>query len=158
MRNSVHGLMRPALIWLALFSGISTFLFWTNIVSTVKVIRHHQTTEGTITQLLPAEHRTVVATYEIDGHSYTVATSLPDQLGLAPFERLKLGNKVTVEYSPAAPAHGILGSAQKLLAPDIKDIGLLAIFLLLAAAFLEFNIRQVARKSRGTITADKPNR
>ncbi len=157
MNNNVYRLARPALIWLALFSGSTTFLYWTNIVGAVKVVRNRRTTEGTITQLLPAKHRTVVATYEVDGHSYTTATSLPDQLGLAPFERLKLGDKVRVEYCPAAPAHGILGSARKLLAADIKDIGLLAVFLLFAAAFFEFNIRQLARRSRGTITADKSN-
>jgi uncharacterized protein DUF3592 len=153
LRSSIYSLIRPALIWLALFSGITTFLFWNNIFGALKVMRNHEIADGTITQLLPKEHRTVVASYEVHGHQYTTATSLPDQLGLPQFERLRVGDKVKVEYNPALPAHGILGSAEKLLAADIKDITALGIFLVFAAGYFEFNIRRYVRKARSRVGA-----
>jgi hypothetical protein len=146
--NSSYKLLRPMAIWLVLFLSISTFLFWTNMVRAVHVMRNHEAVEGTITQLLPKEHRTVVVSYTVNGDQYTAETSLPDQLGLPPFDQLRVGDKVKVEYNPAQHAHGILGSADKLVASNLKDIGVLAIFLVFAAAFFEFNIRQYIRKSR----------
>ena len=151
MRSNIYNLIRPALIWLALFLGITTFLFWNNIVGALRVMRNHEIADGTITQLLPQEHRTVVASYEVHGHQYTTSTSLPDQLGLQQFERLRVGDKVKVEYNPALPEYGILGSAEKLLAADIKDIGVLGVFLVFAAGYFEFNIRRSVRKSRSTV-------
>jgi hypothetical protein len=151
LKSNIYNLIRPALIWLALFSGITTFLFWNNIVGALKVMRNHEVADGTITQLLPEDHRTVVASYDVHGHQYTTATSLPDQLGLPRFERLRVGDKVRVEYNPALPANGILGSAEKLLAADIKDISLLGVFLFFAAGYFEFNIRRYFRKSRSSV-------
>jgi len=150
--KSRHNFLRPVLIWLVLFLSISAFLFWTNMVNAVYVMRNHETVEGTITQLLPMDHRTVVVSYAVNGDRFTAETSLPDQLGLPPFDQLRIGDNVKVEYNPANPAAGIPGSADKLVASNIKDISVLAIFLVFVAAILEFNIRRYVRKSlvRGT--------
>jgi len=121
------------------------------MVGALKVMRNHETAYGAVTELLPHDHRTVVVTYEVGGQRYTTSTSLPDQLGLPPFERLRIGDKVRVEYDSTAPAIGILGSAEKLLLSDVKDIGFLGIFLLFVAASVEFNIRKYLMKSRGDL-------
>jgi Protein of unknown function (DUF3592) len=140
--------LRPILIWLALFLCITTFLFGQNVLNTLRVMRSHETVEGTITELLSEHHRTVIASYDVGEHHFTTATSLPEQLGLQPFEQLKVGDKVKIEYDPTAPDKGILGSAEKLFVSDLKDIGLIGVFLLFAAAYFEFNIRKYIRKSR----------
>jgi len=72
-------------------------------------------------------------------------------LGLPPFDQLRIGAKVSVEYNPTAPAYGIPGSPEKLVVSNFKDIGFLGIFLLFAATFFEFNIRRHLMKSRGDV-------
>jgi len=148
MRNLSHSLVRPALIWLVLSLSINLFLFWQNMVGAVRVMRNHEVVAGKITQLLPEDHRTVVVSYTVNGQQFKTTTSLPEELGLPPFERLRLGENVNVEYNPAQPAEGVIGSAKRLFASDLKDIGLVAIFLLFGAAYVEFNIRSYLRKSR----------
>jgi hypothetical protein len=133
-------------------------MFWTNMVNAVRVMKSHETVVGTITQLLPMNHQTVVASYAVNGAQFTTATSLPDRLGLPPFDQLKVGDKVQVECNPAQPAHGILGSADKLVASNVKDIGVIAIFLVFAAAYIEFNFRRYFLKSRNITTGvDNPS-
>jgi hypothetical protein len=127
------------------------FLFGQNVINALRVKENHKTVDGTITELQPVQHRTVVAAYEVDGHRFTAATTIPEQLGLQPFEQLKVGDKVKIEYDPTAPDNGILGSAEKLFASDLKDIGLIGVFLSFAAAYFEFNIRKYVRKSRGAM-------
>lgn len=118
------------------------------MVGAVRVMRNHEVVAGKITQLLPEDHRTVVVSYTVNGQQFKTTTSLPEELGLPPFERLRLGENVNVEYNPAQPAEGVIGSAKRLFASDLKDIGLVAIFLLFGAAYVEFNIRSYLRKSR----------
>lgn len=149
-RAKLSVLFRPILIWLALFLCITTFLLGRNVLNAFRVMRSHETAEGTITELLPERHRTVIASYDVDEHHFTTATSLPEQLGLQPFEQLKVGDKVKIEYDPTAPDKGILGSAEKLFVSDLKDIGLIGVFLLFAAAYFEFNIRKYIRRSHDT--------
>jgi hypothetical protein len=136
-----HKLVRPILMWLVLFGSISAFFFWNNTILAIRLTRNHRTAEGTVIQLLPMNHRTVVASYAVNANQFSTATSLPEQLGLPPFEQLRVGDKVDVEYNPSQPDQATLGSAQKLFVSNIEDTAGIGIFLLFCVALIEFRIR-----------------
>ena len=112
------------------------------MIGAVRVMSNHEIVEGAVSDLVARDHWTVVILYEVDRQQLTTSTDLPDQLGLPSFDQLRVGDRVRVEYNPNAPAYGIPGSAKKLFISDLKDIGLLGIFLLFASAFFEFNIQR----------------
>ncbi len=138
-------LIRPALIWLVTFLGLAIFLFSHNALGALRVMHNSAVVDGTVVELLPADHRTVVARYEVSGKLYTTASSLPEDLGLPAFDLLRVGDKIRVEYNPSEPSYGILGSAKRLLIADAKDLVFLGIFLVFVAAFLEFNVRRFVK-------------
>lgn len=136
------GLMRPILIWLALFVSASIVIFGRNLVGALKVLRNTAATQGQVIALLPEAHRSVEIAYEVEGRRYITSTSLPDKLGLPPFEELRIGNSVRVEYNPKFPEHGIPGSASALVKSDFVDIGMIGLFLIAVTGLLEFRIRR----------------
>jgi hypothetical protein len=142
---SLGGLVRPGLIWLVLFLGTNAFLFGSSLVRALNVMRNRETIAGTITELPP--RRPAVASYEINGQSYTTETGCPECLSIPTLGQLRVGDRVTIEYNPDAPKYGIPGSAKKLLLSDMKDIAFIGVFLIFAAAYFEFNIRKSSRKS-----------
>lgn len=141
--NGGRKFVRAVSLWLFLLVSIGVLLFWTNTMRAVRIRKNHRTTEGTVIQLLPENHRSVVASYEVDSRMFTTSTSLPQDLGLPPFDELRIGDKVNVEYDPMHPEYGILGSAEKLLAGYEKDLVGIGIFLVFGVALIEFSIRRL---------------
>ncbi len=143
---SLGGLIRPGLIWLVLFLGTNAFLFGSNLVHALNVMKNRETIVGTITEIPP--RRPVVASYEVNGQRYTTETGCAECLSIPALDQLRVGDRVTIEYNPDAPKSGIPGSAKKLLLLDLKDVAFIGVFLVFAAAYFEFNIRKYTRKSR----------
>jgi len=142
-------LIRPILVWCLLFVGVDGFLFGRTLTRALIVIKHHQTVEGTVSEL--PRRRPVVVSYEIGGRRYTADTSCPKCLGIATLDRLRVGDQVKVEYNPAKPNYGIPGSAKSLLLSDAQGVIFVAIFLVFAVAYFEINFRKYISRRRGPL-------
>ncbi len=83
-------------------------------------------TEGTVTALIPENHRMVRCRYEVRGKSYEEehipCTPNP------PMEALQVGQKVVVVYDPANPSTSALGDPKLLLASETKAVIAVAVF------------------------------
>ena len=78
-------------------------------------------TEGVVIAKEPANHRLVRYTYSIDQSSYFGS----DQVG--DFERLKIGDPVTVSYDPLNPSMSLLGDPRQRLTNELVSVGAVAI-------------------------------
>lgn len=61
--NGGRKFVRAVSLWLFLLVSIGVLFFWTNTMRAVRIRKNHRTTEGTVIQLLPENHRSVVASY-----------------------------------------------------------------------------------------------
>jgi hypothetical protein len=59
--------------------------------------------EGTVVDLQPSNHRSVVISYEVDGRAYSSSTNLSESLGLPRFDDTRIGDKAKVVYNPKYP-------------------------------------------------------
>jgi Protein of unknown function (DUF3592) len=144
-------MIRPALIWLALFFGVNGFLFGASLMRSLSVLQNRETGTGTIIERSP--RNPIVASYEVEGRHYTAATGCAECVGIEAFNRLRVGDNVTVEYNRAKPQCAVLGSAKRLLASDVESIAFLTVGFVLAAAYFEYNIRKYLCKSSGRTSA-----
>jgi hypothetical protein len=138
--------IRVTFIWcLTLFLPLA--IFFEPARNALRVMRHPATVEGTVEELQPQNHRTVVIGYEIGGRRYQSSTSLPESVGLPRFEDIRQGDKAPIAFNPQYPESGVPGNPEKLLIGTAEDFALVALGLLVFSVVLELNLRKWLRQS-----------
>jgi hypothetical protein len=133
--------IRLILIWC-----VTLVLPWTIFFDTarnsLRVIRNPASVEGTVVELRPENHRSIVISYEVGGRTFRSSTSLPETVGLPRFENIHVGDKARIAYNPQYPGKGIPGDPRKLLIGTIEDFALVAVGLLVFSVLLELYLRR----------------
>lgn len=132
--------LRPVVLFLLLCAGAAYFLFG-DTKNALHVMRDTRVTQGTIMELR-SDHVVVFVRYAVDGVTHQIATNHTEEAGLGPFDKLREGDSVPVEYNPVSPGNGIPGSARKLLRSNLKDFAGAALFCVFITGAVEFMIRR----------------
>lgn len=96
-------------------------IFFIPARTAIRVIHNPAVAEGTVVELLPHVHQTVVISYEIGGRTYRSSTSLPERIELPGFDDIRPGGRVRIVYNPQYPGDGIPDAPNKLLFATAED-------------------------------------
>jgi hypothetical protein len=140
-------LIRPILIWCVTLS-LPVRIFFEPVRDIVRILQNPATVEGTVAELRPNDHRSVVISYEVSSRTFTTSTSLPETIGLPRFEDIHVGDRVHINYDPRHSAAGVPGDPKKLLIGTVEDFALVATGLLLFSIALDLYFRRWLLKSR----------
>src|SRR6266852_5460453 len=92
LNRKASSVIRLILIWcMTLFLPLA--IFFEPARNAGRVMRNPASVEGTVVELRPEDHRSVVISYEIEGRTYRSSTSSPESIGLRRFDDTRTGDK-----------------------------------------------------------------
>lgn len=143
----ISSILAPLAIWIVTLT-LPLTIFFRPAGNAIAVLRNPASIAGTVQELRPNEHRTVVVQYEVDGTTYYSSTNLPESVGLPTFDQLRVGQRVSVVYCIGHPDSGLIGDPKKLLISIGEDCAFISVFLLIFSVGLYAYLRVWLRKWR----------
>ena len=143
----ISSVLSPLAIWIATLA-LPLTIFFRPASNAIAVLKNPVSIAGSVQELRPNEHRTVIVQYEVDGTTYYRSTSLPESVGLPTFDQLRVGQQVPVVYRIGHPESGLIGDPKKLLISIAEDCAFMSVFLLIFSVGLYAYLRVWLRKWR----------
>jgi hypothetical protein len=139
--------VRPVLLWCA-FMTLPTYLFVKREIRAVRALRNPVVIAGTVVELRPEVHQSVVIRYNLGGTTYETSTVQPEKLGLPRFEEMMIGDHVPITVNPRYPGGGVPGEPRRLLILMIEYNAAAGVFFAFGTAIAELRIRRASHRSR----------